>query len=346
MGEHAVSEAMRTPGLAEWRNTYDEIGRLLFENTLEPTPDNYMLCHRYLTAGDGEFNSLVDRAIAQSGGLTAVAVAAIIAQRNVDLSAADLAEMADEAQDFLLKITQILGQSGEDHRAFGAALEQNASDLEGGAPVAATVDTLVALTRAMIERTREAEDQMRKTGEEISTLRDDLANARKTASTDALTGLPNRRAMDTHLEEAVDAARRNREIFTVAICDIDHFKRFNDTYGHPLGDEVIKFVASSLARTSGEKCFVGRYGGEEFVVMYEGKSPQEVAAILDRIRGEVGARELKITATGKTIGRVTFSAGVSTLERRDSPGAMLKRADAALYRAKEGGRNRVCIDGE
>jgi diguanylate cyclase len=132
----------------------------------------------------------------------------------------------------------------------------------------------------------------------------------------------------------------------VAICDIDHFKSFNDTHGHQIGDEVLKFIGKVLARSAGERHFAARFGGEEFMMLFEGLDAPQAQRELDRIRAEVASRELKVTATGRSLGKLSFSGGVAVLARRDSPEALVKRADAALYQAKASGRNRVCIAGE
>jgi len=106
---------------------------------------------------------------------------------------------------------------------------------------------------------------------------------------------------------------------------------------------VIKFVATSLTKGS-ERLFAARYGGEEFVVLFEGSNAKQAGAEVDRIRAAIGARDLKMNATGQTLGRLTFSAGVSELGPDDEgSSSMLKRADVALYEAKRNGRNRVIV---
>lgn len=330
----------------DWRDLYERIGRFLSENHLEPTPEHYTLGHRYLAGDDPAFNDLVERAMRQNGGLTAAAATAILAQRNVELSAIDLSRIADEAQLFLDQISGIVGRSGTDARNYRAALQIEAAELAASDPPIRAMSSLIELTRAMIEKTRNAEKDLRRTSSEIMALRDELAAASRTANSDALTGLPNRRAMNARLRAMVESARRSRRPLSLAICDIDHFKQFNDLHGHQIGDEVIKFVGSLLARDNGERCFVARYGGEEFVLLIEGLDPAAATAEIDRIRAEVAARDLKVTATGQTLGRLTLSAGVASLEKRDSPATLLKRADAALYRAKNSGRNRVCVAGD
>lgn len=331
--------------IREGLSLFEEIGALMAENGLEPSPRNYELCHRFLVNEDADFRLMVERAIAQCGGLTPVAVAAIFAQQGVDLSADDLARMASEAQTHLELITGLVDRTAADTHAYGAAL---ASEVQGLAEPAAprVVDGLIGLTRSMIEKTRTVEELLRRTGHEITALRDNLAEARETANHDPLTGLANRRALDERLRAAFDTARSTKRPFSIAICDIDHFKLVNDEHGHQIGDEVIKLVAASLSRASGERLFVSRYGGEEFVMIFEGLEPAEAALEIDAIRRDIGAREIKVTATGRRLGKIGFSAGVCGVKGRKSPSDMLKRADSALYRAKAEGRGRVLVSGE
>jgi diguanylate cyclase len=326
-----------------WRSLYDGIARVLLDNRLEPTPTNYALAHRYLTAQDRAFNGSVERAMKQ-GGLSAASAAAMIAERSVELSAADLQVMVADAQARLTEVSEIVSISREAAQDYGHALATNAAELEAGAAPTPIVGTLMGLTHSMIDRTRGVEEQLRIACEEIRQLRDSLAEAQDAANHDALTGLPNRRALDTRLAAAVETARETRRSFAIAICDIDHFKTFNDRFGHQIGDEVIKFVATSLAKDGGERLFAARYGGEEFVVLFEGSNASQAGAEVDRIRAAIGARDLKINATGQTLGRLTFSAGVAELSLDDDgSSAMLKRADVALYEAKRSGRNRVVV---
>ena len=325
-----------------WKRLYDGIARVLLDNRLEPTPTNYALAHRYLTAQDRAFNGSVERAM-QQGGLSAASAAAMIAERSVELSAADLQVMVADAQQQLTEVSEIVSISREAAHSYGKALATNAAELEAGASPSAVVNTLMGLTHSMIDRTRGVEEQLRVACEEIRQLRDSLAEAQDAANHDALTGLPNRRALDTRLAAAVETARETGRPFAIAICDIDHFKTFNDRFGHQVGDEVIKFVATSLTKGS-ERLFAARYGGEEFVVLFEGSNAKLAGAEVDRIRAAIGARDLKMNATGQTLGRLTFSAGVSELGPDDEgSSSMLKRADVALYEAKRSGRNRVIV---
>jgi diguanylate cyclase len=325
------------------RRLFDRIGELLFQNGLTPSPENFELCHHYLMGGDSELTSLVDRMIRQHGGLTTSAIAAIAALRGTPLSADDLNRMTGDAQGVLDRIGAVVAQTGDHARDYGAALELEVAGLDSAESPERTIDTLMTLTRTMIEKARAAEGELRRADDEMKSLRAELAAAHQTANCDPLTGLPNRRAMDRHLRAALENSRRVKSPLTVAICDIDHFKIFNDTHGHMIGDEVIKFVASSLGRIANADTFVARYGGEEFVVISERIAPADIHKILDKVRAVIASRELKVTNTGQSLGKLSFSGGIAALDTRDSPGSILKRADDALYRAKQEGRNRLLI---
>lgn len=331
------------PSDDQWRSLYDGIGKVLFENRLEPTPSHYGLAHRYLTGSDAAFNGTVERAIAH-GGLSTASAAAILAERNVEISATDLQDMAEDARTRLAEVEAVIAASRQEHERYGHALASNAADLAAGVRPEPVLDSLIGVTQSMIDRSRGVEEQLRTACAEIRQLRDSLAEAQEAANRDALTGLPNRRALDARLGAATEAARRHGRPFSIAICDIDHFKTFNDRWGHQVGDEVIKFVATRLTKDGGDRLFAARYGGEEFVVLFEGSDAQAAGREVDRIRAAIAARDLRINATGETLGRLTFSAGIAQLgDADDGASSMLKRADMALYEAKRTGRNRVVV---
>ena len=131
----------------------------------------------------------------------------------------------------------------------------------------------------------------------------------------------------------------------MVFCDIDHFKRINDDHGHEAGDRVLRLVAEMLAQVSDDRCHVARHGGEEFVVLLRGQSPQQALDRLDKVRSELAQRRLVNRANDSPFGQVTFSAGVAEVFAYPDPRAALQAADAALYRAKQEGRNLILLAG-
>jgi len=144
------------------RRLFDRIGELLFDNGLAPSPENYELCHHYLLGGDNELTSLVDRMIRQHGGLTPSAIAAIAALRGTPLSADDLSRMTGDAQGVLDRIGALVTQTGDEARDYGAALENEVASLVDSENPENAIDTLVVLTRTMIEKARAAEGELRR----------------------------------------------------------------------------------------------------------------------------------------------------------------------------------------
>ena len=184
-------------------------------------------------------------------------------------------------------------------------------------PVDATVSSMVAsLLAAMAERTRL-----------ISGLVD-------LAHTDELTGLANRRRLFDGLEQEMARSRRSLRPFSVAMVDLDHFKRYNDTFGHSAGDELLRRFAFRMARRVRAQDLVARYGGEEFCLVLPETEDDGAVALVEKLRAS-GAGE---DGLGR---RVTFSAGLATWDGVESAEDLVLRADTGLYRAKAAGRDRV-----
>ncbi len=319
---------------------FDRIGTFFEAHNLEPTPAHYELVHGYLTNADRKLVDAVDRAVAREGQLSAESAELILAEVRTDMSAELLADLIDKAQMGLTEIAGVAKQSRADATAYGQALETQVAGLAGFAPEN-VLATLVQLTSSMIERTRAAEAQLRDAGKQMNELRGSLAEARRVAESDALTGLANRRAFEAKLRRAVGHAREQGKPLALAFCDIDHFKKINDTHGHDVGDRILKFVAQRLASASSNNCYVARHGGEEFVMLFQDMEVDEAARIVDDVRADLQDRRLIAKQSGEPIGQVSFSAGVAGLAAGENGRQMLRAADQALYRAKREGRNRV-----
>lgn len=326
-------------------SVFQRIGAFLQQNMLEPSPPHYELVHGYITQTDRRLVEAVDRAILREGLLTAEAADLILAEVRTDMSAEFLANLVDKAQASLTQIAGLAKQSGADAHAYGQALETQVADLRAG-DTEQVVQSLVQLTSSMIARTKAAEQQLRDAGKQMTQLRGSLTEARRIAESDALTGLANRRAFENKLRRAVIQARDSGKPLSLAFCDIDHFKKINDTHGHDVGDRILKFVAQRLAGASGNNCFVARHGGEEFVMLFEGSTAEQAGRIVDQVRADLEDRRLVAKQSGEPIGQVSFSAGVAALAPRDNGRQMLRVADQALYKAKGEGRNRVVVASE
>ncbi len=315
---------------------YRIIGTFLSDHGLWPSPDNYALVHA-LMADESSPAALAVRA-ATADGIRLSQKEADRIKAEVGLPVAKTVQTGVDPALFAAATQEVerfaaLVETQRGHaRSYGADLAAGADQLEAGED---GVAALVAITRAMAERTKAVEQQLTDARDETQQLREKLAEAGEEARSDPLTGLPNRRAFEDKLAEF----ERSDAMLSLAICDIDHFKRVNDTYGHAVGDRVIKAVAQTL-RDHCAGNMVARIGGEEFVVLFPGLEPDAAGLILDGARDILGARHFKLRETDQPLGRVTFSGGVARGRHPDGTPA-LQRADALLYAAKNGGRNQV-----
>jgi len=226
-------------------------------------------------------------------------------------------------------------------RLRAAALSGEPSRLEREA-----LEVAEAIGATMARRSEELRRERARLGERLHTLGFELEEVREQAARDPLTGLMNRRSLDAFLERTVDLCALLEQPALLLMVDVDHFKHVNDTYGHPVGDQVLRAVADALTRTFLRKNdFVGRYGGEEFVVVLRDAGIDGAARVGDRLLDAVRALRIPIDDAGETVLQVTVSVGVAVARAREDARQWLGRADEALYAAKAQGRDRCIVSG-
>jgi diguanylate cyclase len=255
--------------------------------------------------------------------------------------ARDLHRTFERLEKHLIEFGEAAGAARKATKDYGTSLEGQAQQLHTTGDLAASVGEILGVVRQMIDRTAEMEHEMSRSEERSEVLRRNLEEAMRSAEEDFLTGLPNRRAFEKIYEREYREAVVAGQPLIVAFCDIDHFKRINDTHGHETGDRVLKAVARNLSGISSERCYIARHGGEEFVVLFRGKTLDEAKALLDAARIELAERRMVNRLTKTPIGHVTYSAGVADVFEYADRRAALKAADGALYSAKGKGRNQV-----
>lgn len=307
------------------------IGQFLNDQQLAPEPAHYAFAHRLMTEPNGPLARTVAGLTDGGVRLTATDVralsgAAAPAAASTDESGMLADRTEHQLRDFAALMERMRTETSDFGRDLAASAERAAS---GGTDI-------LRLTAAMLDRVRTAEARLEAANSEAETLRTELEAARGDARSDVLTGLPNRRAL---LEDFAERAASGAPLH-LAVCDIDHFKRINDRFGHPIGDRVLRAIAGALAQTCGG-AFVTRYGGEEFAVLFTGGTLADAAATLDRARAAVAAKRYKVRDDDTPLGAVTFSAGVVTVVEDEAFDAAFDRADTLLYSAKSAGRNQI-----
>ncbi|TCL75067.1 GGDEF domain-containing protein [Rhizobium sp. BK251] len=190
-------------------------------------------------------------------------------------------------------------------------------------------------TMAHGERTVE---DMTQRSQEMDQVRKELDEYKRIANTDSLTRLANRRAFDDRLA-AIYNNPITLPVAALVLVDIDHFKKVNDTYGHPVGDKILATVASVIRANVRREVFVARTGGEEFALIFEGNTLEEIQALCERIRRTLETTPFKNSRTRVNYGPITISLGICMASTAGDPGELYSKADIALYCAKNAGRN-------
>jgi diguanylate cyclase len=329
------SDGSQTAESTRYAATLKRVSDFLAIKQIEPTPDNYALAYRHIIKMEHGLTAAVEKMIE-----TGSAQHDPIATQN-GFGDEDLSLITEKALENLKAIELLIRTSTRDTKGFGDALHDSTGELSKANKTDPAIASLIDLTRVMIEKTKKAESELRVRSQAMSDLQTSLSEAQIKADTDALTGLSNRRAFDRALGAACLKATVTGEPMSLAICDIDHFKLINDTHGHETGDRVLQFVSSLMREICGKKRPVARFGGEEFVVIFEGMTSDQAHKLIDSMRAKISERKLVSKDSGLSIGGVTFSAGVSSLDKDGDISGLLRAADRAMYRAKANGRNCV-----
>lgn len=309
-----------------------------------PTPLNFEIWVHYLGDPEGPLGREIKRILAAAEPFT---------EATADMLAAEYlprGRLTEEIRDAgrvldreLSSVSEAISKAHKSQAAYGETLDQAATSIESvgdGAGLQAIVTGLTSATRKVQSENETLEKRLDASTREVARLREHLEQVRRDAMTDALTNLANRKAFDEHLEAACARADAEDGALTLAVLDIDHFKRFNDTWGHQTGDQVIRYVATIIGRLAAHPRLAARYGGEEFALLFPGEDARQVSGLMNQTLQEIACRALKRRSTNEDLGTVTVSAGVAQYLAGETGSAVMERADTALYSSKRGGRNR------
>ena len=255
-----------------------------------------------------------------------------------------LHETTDRIENELQRILEYVGDAGEGASQYGKSLASVQGDILGAKDVnglKSAVTKVLSETRKMEELNSALEDKLAESTQEIGQLRDDLEDMRKEALTDALTGIANRKLFDMELRRQARDAMENGEMLALLMIDIDYFKKFNDTYGHQTGDEVLKLLANTMNKAVKGEDIPARYGGEEFAVILPRTDLAGALKVAEGIRERISTKKLINRSTNQDLDKITVSIGAGLFEFGEPLADLMKRTDQALYKAKGLGRNRV-----
>jgi len=321
------------------------------QRNISPTPENFELAYNFVGGEHSELKRTIE-ALIGNGCKFDASVMTILHQRYFRSPKDEdaMAELGEKITAELDSVLQLLETAGRDHSAYGQTLSKASGELGhaklGENAIKGLIDQVIGATRAMEARSKTLELQLQTSSREVTDLRDRLESVRKESLTDQLTGIPNRKAFDTELHDSIERAIETGEPLSLIMCDIDHCKNFNDTWGHQTGDQVLRLVANCLSENVKGRDTAARYGGEEFVVILPQTGLSGAVNLANQIRNKVESKKLVKKSTGDILGVITISAGVTQYDLNESPDDFVRRVDACLYAAKRGGRNRVVSETE
>jgi len=308
-----------------------------------PVPRNYELFFTYAAGYDNELNDAIRDAVFAHASLPEDEVERLLTahfpQHRLNQKVGEVGAQVAAELNQVIDTIHTASRSSED---FGHSLEQMAEELERIATPAqlkGVVDSLHKVTQQMAENSRTLAKRAVTSKTLIQGLHHVLEMVRADSLTDGLTGVANRRRFDQVLEIETAEAAKSGDPLCLALADVDHFKRFNDTFGHQTGDQVLRVVAQTLKTNIKGGDHLSRYGGEEFALLLPRTALADAVKLADKLRGIIKAREL--VQISSELSKLTLSVGIAVYQPGESLQAFVQRADRCLYAAKQAGRDRV-----
>src|SRR6266849_3334306 len=314
------------------------------------SPRHFEIWYAYATGYNPSLNQMINETLARNGTLSEADIDQI---HDTYISSNRFTDRIDRVGSQVMgEIEQVMAMIGT---AAGTASNYSESladvtqklGLATDEPAIRTiVESLVHATKEMEKNNQALEERLSASKQEITQLQQNLEAVRTESLTDPLTSLANRKFFDDMLTRAIAEARAKGEALSLMMTDVDHFKKFNDSYGHLTGDQVLRLVAISVKQNVKGQDIAARYGGEEFAVVLPNTVLRSAITVADHIRRAVMTKELMKRSTGEHLGRVTISVGVAALQGNDTVQSLIERADTCLYAAKRNGRNRVISEAD
>lgn len=308
-------------------------------------PRHYELWYTYSAGFDQKLNTAINEILRSRGKVTLEETTYLY---DTFLSPFRLGDKLDQFgsnfSDQIETMLDSLDESIEVNEDYSSTLSDLSTELgaaKNAGAVKNVVHQLVKATAVVRASHKQMEDKLKESQTQVAELKDNLEAARFENLTDELTGLGNRRLFDQTMSRKVQASSGIGTTFCLIMLDIDHFKKFNDTWGHQTGDQVLRLVGMTIKNSISAPDIAARYGGEEFAVIMPDTTLDEAIMQADLIREAIKDRKLLKRSTGEKLGNVTISAGVARYEQEDTAVTLIERADAALYSAKRAGRNCV-----
>jgi len=309
-------------------------------------PVSYGIWYEYVAGFNKPLRNAIDELTRDGKVLDEVMTSELFRTHIAELDEQTAHRVATGFRKVMAEVSQDAANAGAHASRFGDALEQWSEDLgnDTSAAVAGNgINQLLSGTREMQGAIATLQSRLDASRAEIERLQQEVNRAREAALADELTGLTNRRGFDLALSACLAAEDRQAEGTCLLLADIDHFKRVNDTYGHLVGDKVLRAVAQILKASVKGKDTAARFGGEEFVVLLPDTSIEGARALAEKLRTTIERSRIRRSDNHQDIAQITVSFGIASYCAGESASDFVSRVDNALYISKRQGRNRVTL---
>ncbi|MEQ9317496.1 MAG: GGDEF domain-containing protein [Henriciella sp.] len=320
---------------------------LIEQHRTPPTPEAYAFWYAYVTQADAKLVTTVNKMIERGDEFGPYEIEELSkASVPDDDTAAQHERIGKAFSRKMSDVVDLVSTGVSNNHKFQQKLDSIGADLPEDISEEGIRDILARLideNQLMAERSRSLQAGLKASQTQIAKLSVELDDVRKQSSRDPLTGVANRRAFNAHLEQSIASAAKSGESLCLVMADIDHFKEVNDTFGHPVGDDVLKVFANMIRKNVKGRDLVARYGGEEFAIILPKTPPHAALKLIDGIREQFATKRLMMRQSREKIGQITASFGIAAFETGLTSTDLIEKADVQLYRAKRSGRNQVCI---
>src|SRR5215472_5634776 len=313
-----------------------------------PTPNNFHVWFKYVLGTPLELKRTIDILVANKRKFDAATnrdlYTTYVGSKGTDDAVAH--QVSQQLHSVLASAQKFLNTAIADNRTQIEAISEVADRSEAGVDPRVLIETLMNELGKAATRATKLEAQFAEKSRERDVIRESLSKSEERARTDTLTGLPNRRALEEFFRSAQAQAMEHDQPLSTLLIDIDHFKRFNDNFGHGVGDQVLRLVAKALRERLRENDLPARYGGEELIAVLPGADLAACTATAERIRRSLAECTITRRSTGEALPGITVSIGVGQFQPGESMEDLIERCDRALYQAKKRGRNLVVTENE
>jgi diguanylate cyclase len=320
--------------------------QLMAQNKVPATPHNFEIWFTFASGTSPELNKTINILVANkrtfdSATNRSLFLTYIGAEKDWD---AKHGETSEKLHSVLSSAQGFLATAVTENRDHVEALGGVASQLHDDADPRLIIEGLVSELSKAVMRATNLEAHFNASLQELDKIRSHLAAAEQRSKTDALTGLANRLALDEFLRSAQMKAMEGGLPLSIFLIDVDHFKRFNDKFGHQFGDQVLRLISKVLKDGLRSQDLAARYGGEELVGVLPEVDLRDCRVIAERIRQNIASRQITRRATGEVLSNITVSIGVAQFVLGETLANLFERCDRALYAAKRAGRNRTVTE--